>query len=97
MSNDFPLKDAEGAAMRIDVPDDSSPVQPTVMDLDGAQGRVIETATKDAAVTTIDVASVLLDGEQYIITENDDTSMLLYDGGVEVYLPHSCVVVYQQT
>jgi hypothetical protein len=97
MSSDFPLKDAEGAAMRIEIPDDSPPVQPTVMDLDGTQGRVIETATKDAAVTTIDVASVLLDGEQYIITENDDTSVMLFADGVEVYVPHECLVVERKS
>jgi len=97
MSNDFPLKDAEGAAVRIEIPDASVPVSPTVSDLGGTQGRVIETATKDAAITTIDVASVLLDGEQYIITENDDRSVILYDKGIEVYVPHECLVVERQS
>lgn len=95
-NNTFPLNDAEGAAVRIEVPDDVSSVSPTVSDLDGTQGRVIETATKDAAITTIDVASVLLDGEQYIITENDDTSVMLFADGVEVYVPHDCLVVERQ-
>jgi len=96
MTNDFPLNDAEGAAVRIEVPDDVESVSPTVSDLDGTQGRVIETATKDAAITTIDVASVLLDGEQYIISENDAESVLLFADGVEVYVPHECLIVERQ-
>jgi len=93
MTNDFPLKDAEGAAVRIEVPDDVESVSPTVSDLEGTQGRVTETASKDAAVTTVGVASVMFDDEQYIITENDDISVMLFADGVEVYVPHECLVV----
>lgn len=93
MNNDFPFNDAEGAAVTISVEVDVWDLPPTVSDLDGAQGRVIETTTKDAGIVEIDCASLLLDGEQYVVTENDDESVLLYADGREVYLPHDCIEI----
>jgi len=93
-TNTFIFNGAEGDAVTIRVPDDVSHVSPTVSDLDGSQGRVIETETKDAGITTIDVASVLLDGDQYIVTENDSGSVLLYADGREVCVPNDCIVLH---
>lgn len=92
--NPFPFTGAEGRAVTIDIGDDYWSVSPTERSLDGAEGVVLESVAKDVAgITSLDVARIELDGEQYIVSEHNETAVMLHDDGTEapIQLAHITV------
>lgn len=93
MTETFPFRGADGRTVRFSFEEDEYDLPPTASELDGAEGRVIESAQKDTGIVTIDVAKIEIDGDQYVVSENDGESVMLYYEGREVFIPNEAVVV----
>jgi len=92
--NPFPFKGAEGDAVTIDIGDDYWSVSPTERSLDGAEGVVLEAVDKDVAgITSLSVARIELDGEQYIVSEHNETAVMLHDDGTEAPIQLAHIIV----